>query len=406
MTDPKPRLLYICHRIPFPPDKGDKIRTFHQITYLCRKWQIDLVTFADDPGDVRFAADLEKLCEKVFVFPVNALKAKIKGILGFVAGKSITQGYFYDAAARHRVLALLNEKPYQAVFCFSSSMAPYVLYNLPAIRKKKPAPRLVIDFCDVDSDKWRQYAKTARFPMSKIFLAESRRLLAYEKKINQSFDVSIFVSENEAALFKGQVPGARHVTPVPNGVDADYFCGDTQWFEPGSDPTLVFTGAMDYYANIDGVIWFYKKILPQIKKVFPQVRFLIVGSNPSPEIRALSKTAGVVVTGYVADIREYYKKATVCVVPLRIARGIQNKVLEAMAMGRPVVATSAAFCGINARTGTHVLVADTETEFAGAVVTLLKNRLYALALGRSAREMIKTRYAWQTSLEKLDHLLS
>jgi len=405
MTDSKPDLLYICHRVPFPPNKGDKIRTFNEIKFLSKNWNIDLVSFADTPEDLKYGSDLEKLCRNVFLFPLNPFWAKIKGVQSFLTGKSITEGYFFDITANRRVSALLKEKTYHAIFCFSSPMAAYIFKNLPTIRKKRPVPRLVMDFCDVDSEKWRQYSETAGFPMAMIYKTEFKRLLAYEKKINQEFDTSVFVSKNESLLFKSLIPSAKNVVSVSNGVDFDYFSGLQRKSQTGNAPTLMFAGAMDYYANIEGVTWFCSHILPKIKEIFPDICFMIVGSNPSSEVRALSKIDNVQVTGYVEDIREYYEKADVCVIPLRIARGIQNKVLEAMAMEKPVVCTSAAFSGINTEPGKHLLIEDREDAFADAIMTLLRNREYAQTLGRAARTMMKSEYAWDTCLEKIGEIL-
>ena len=401
----KPALLYICHRVPFPPNKGDKTRTFNEIKFISKNWNIDLVSFADERTDLKYKPDLEKLCRNVFLFPLNPFWAKIKGIRSFLSGKSITEGYFFDISANRRVSALLKKKTYHAIFCFSSSMAAYIFKNLPTIKKKRPVPRLVMDFCDVDSDKWKQYSEKADFPMAMIYRAEFKRLLAYEKKINQEFDTSVFVSKNESLLFKSLMPSAKNVVSVSNGVDFDYFSGLNNKSQTVTPPTLMFAGAMDYYANIEGVTWFCSHILPKIKEKFPDICFTIVGSNPSPEVRALSKIDNVRVTGYVEDIREYYEKADICVIPLRIARGIQNKVLEAMAMEKPVVCTSAAFSGIKAEPGKHLLVEDREDAFAESVMTLLRNREYAQTLGRAARTMMKSEYAWDTCLKKLDEIL-
>jgi sugar transferase (PEP-CTERM/EpsH1 system associated) len=402
----RPALLYICHRVPFPPDKGDKIRTFNQIRFLSKKWDIDLVTFADDPNDIGYVGDLEKICTHVSVFPVNSLRAKICGILNFAKGRSITEGFYTDAKAHKQVKTLLTENRYQAIFCFSSSMARYVSHHLGLIRTRSPVPRLVMDFCDMDSDKWQQYARKARFPLNRLFSAEARRLRIYEKKINQVFDVSVFVSEQEAALFRHQVPGAKHVVSVCNGVDFNYFSSKKDIPEHQGFPILIFTGAMDYYANIDGIVWFCRQILPKIRHRFPMIQFQIVGRNPCRDILALARIPGVRVTGYVKDIRPFYDTAHVCVIPLRIARGIQNKVLEAMAMGCPVVCTSAAFSGMDVKAETHAKVADTSEGFADAVVALLEDHAKASAMGHAAREWVKQRYDWSACLKKLDQVLS
>jgi polysaccharide biosynthesis protein PslH len=400
MTDKKQNLLYIAHRIPYPPNKGDKIRTFHEIKYLSQFFHIDLVTFADTPSDMIFEANLKKYCRQVHVFPLNPLWGKIKGLKSLLLGKSIAEGYFFDTRANKKIAVLLKKNTYQAVFCFSSPTAEYVFQNLSDIPRK--TTRLIMDFCDVDSDKWQQYAEKTRFPMNQLYRLEASRLLAYEKKINQSFDASIFVSENEADLFRQYVPEARNIVPVSNGVDFTYFSGQVPEKNNNESPTILFTGAMDYHANVDGVTWFAKKIFPLLKQRIPAIRFVIVGSNPRPAVTALAQTANITVTGYVDDIREYYQAADVSVVPLRIARGIQNKVLEAMAMGLPVVCTSAALSGIQAIPGKDVIQADDETAFADAVELLIKDKKLARKTADSAGHTVRTRYAWSACLEKLN----
>jgi polysaccharide biosynthesis protein PslH len=408
MVSPKPKsdLLYICHRVPFPPNKGDKIRTFNQIKYLCRNWHIDLVSFADDPKDLKYQPELEKFCRRVFLFPLKPLQGKVKGIKSFIAGKSISQGYYFDAGANKRVHHLLKKNHYHAILCFSSPMGTYILENLPGIGSNQATPRRVMDFCDVDSDKWNQYAKKASFPMSLIYRMESGRLLTWEKQVNQQFDASVFVSESETALFNALAPGAKNAVTISNGVDFDYFHGQNNAMpEPAASPVLMFAGAMDYYANIDGVTWFCKKILPIIKKQHPDIIFMIVGSNPTPEVTALANIQGVQIKGFVEDIREYYQKADICVIPLRIARGVQNKVLEAMSMARPVVSTFTAFTGIRAEPGTHLLVEDNEQAFAKTVMALLHDPDRAQRLGNAARDLMVAGYAWDACLEKLDRVL-
>jgi sugar transferase (PEP-CTERM/EpsH1 system associated) len=399
-------ILYICHRIPFPPNKGDKIRTFNEIKFLSKSWNIDLVSFADDPTDLKRQSDLKAFCDNVFIFRLNRLQAKINGITRFLKGRTITEGYFFNKKADRTIAALLKEKNYDSVFCFSSPMAAYIFHNLSILGNNKKPPRLIMDFCDVDSDKWRQYSEKANIFMKWIYRFESNRLLSFEKKINKAFDTSVFVSANEALLFKKLLPEAQNIVSVYNGVDLEYFSNPDKNPQNHLPPTLMFPGAMDYYANIEGVTWFCNKILPKIKNTFPDASFMIVGSNPTKAVKALSEINGVIVTGFVDDIRDYYNKADVCVIPLRIARGIQNKVLESMAMKKPVVATSAASSGIHAEPGGHLLIEDSEEPFANAVINLLQNRDRAEKLGKNARIFVENRYAWDVCLEKLNEILN
>ena len=393
-------ILYLCHRIPYPPNKGDKIRSFNEIKFLSRSGTIDLITLADDPEDMKYTDELKRYCRKVIVFPLNKNLSTLKGAVRLMTGQSISQGYFYKKEFQKAVDSLTAAHKYDAVICFSSPMAEYVFKS--AKKMKDLAGTLIMDFCDLDSDKWNQYAEKKTFPLNLVYRMEARRLLDYEKKIHQNFDRSIFVSQTEADLFKAQFPEAKNIDIIPNGVDHDYFNPENiSAAEENFAPVISFFGAMDYYANVDGALWFAEKILPLIKKKIPDTLFYIVGSNPDPRLKALTADAGIKVTGFVEDIREYYARARVCVIPLRIARGVQNKVLEAMSMARPVVATPPAVQGISVSDPSLVSIAADPDRFAARVVDLLQDEPLRHAMGRAARNHIKQRFNWHTNLAAL-----
>lgn len=401
------KILYLAHRIPYPPNKGDKIRSFNEIKYLSTSHEIDLVCLADNPDDLRFQKDLEKYCNRVFVLPFRTTQAKLKGFANLAAGKAISVGYFYSKKIRQIVDKWMADTDYDAIICFSSPMAEYIFrsefinsFKTPHFSRSKP--RLVMDFCDVDSDKWLQYSQRSKFPYNLIYRIENKRLLEYEKKINKAFDHSVFVSGQEADLFFKLFPKAKNVGVIPNGVDHEYFSPQT-----ATDPTnqLMFAGAMDYFANIDGVKWFCEKIFPKIKADYPKVQFYIVGNNPQTAVQELEKNKDVIVTGFVEDIRPYYQAADITVIPLRLARGVQNKVLEAMSMGKAVVTTFAAIQGITAVPGEHLLVADNPDDFADTVSILLKDKDLRTQLGTSARQFVKSHYNWQTNMKRFEDLI-
>jgi sugar transferase (PEP-CTERM/EpsH1 system associated) len=262
---------------------------------------------------------------------------------------------------------------------------------------------------DLDSDKWLQYANYTRFPLNLIYGLEHRRLFKYELKINQLFQHSVFVSEREVRVFKKLYAEAKNIQVILNGVDSEYFLPKPSSVEYRVSnveyPVLVFTGVMDYFANEDGVRWFCNKIFPKIRAEFPHAQFFIVGNKPTNVVWNLSEIDGVTVTGYVDDIREYYWMADVCVMPLRIARGLQNKVLESMVTGNAVVATSNASDGIICHKDIDILIADDEKKFANEVITLLKDEKRRKEIGRKAVENIKKNYSWETNLKKFDDLL-
>jgi sugar transferase (PEP-CTERM/EpsH1 system associated) len=274
-----------------------------------------------------------------------------------------------------------------------------------------------MDFCDVDSDKWRQYAGESRFPLRLLYGIESRRLLRYEMRVNRVFDHSVFASTSEADLFARLFPGARNVRAVSNGVDHGFFSPE---FDPGFEPAVpsglpetrlrrpavVFTGAMDYHANVDGVAWFADEVWPEIRVRCPKATFYIVGSRPVPRVRTLARRPGIHVTGFVEDVRPYYAQADVCVIPLRLARGVQNKVLEALSMARPVVATSRANQGILAVPGEHLLVRDTAVGFRQAVLSLLEDPTSGEALGRRGRTFVCDHFDWDRNMCGLEGCLA
>ena len=402
------KLLYLAHRIPYPPNKGEKIRAYHQVRYLAQRHTLDLACLIDDPRDRAHVEPLKQLCRQVHAQTIRPLPAKARGLLAQLLGSSVSVGYFHRPALQKVVDRWLAETAYDAVVCFSSTMAEYV-FRSPLL-DGTPRPRLIIDFCDVDSDKWRQYAATARFPLKLIFRREHRRMQHYEQRIHQAFDGTVLVSPQEAELFAAQVGSREKMTVIPNGIDANVFdprltVADSLPRQPDV-PLLVFTGAMDYHANVDGVLWFCNEVLPLVRLSHPQVQFKIVGSNPTAAVQKLAERHGIEVTGFVADVRPYYAMADVCVAPLRLGRGVQNKVLEAMAMERAVVATSSANAGIAAKSGAHLLVADSPGGFAVAVNELLKDASSRQHLGRAARRFVIANFDWNKALAGFEALLA
>ncbi len=392
------KILYLSHRIPYPPNKGDKIRSFNEIKYLSKKYTVDLICLADEPQDIKYGKDLKRYCRRVAVFPLNTLSAKIRGLFKLVAGGSISQGYFYFRPFQDLYNQWVSQETYHALVCFSSPMAGYV-FNAP--QEIRSPGSLIMDFCDLDSDKWLQYSQKKIFPLSLLYQLEGMRLLGFEKKINRYFDQSVFVSKAEADLFKHYFSKARCLNVVPNGVDYKYF--DPDLFCGGKKPdhpVVGFFGAMDYYANVDGALWFAHEVWPQIKKQIPGALFYIVGSKPDSKLKALASDPSIRITGFVDDIREYYHKMSVCVVPLRIARGVQNKLLEAMSMGRAIVTTSPAVQGIGALDKPFLSIEDEPDQFAGQVVKHLQNETGRTQAGNDARRYIKKNFNWDANMHQ------
>lgn len=387
------RILFLSQRVPYPPDRGDKITTYHVLRHLRERHEVVSACFLEEPKEEGYAAKLRELGVRVHGVPIRPKPRRLWALRALLTRQPITLPYFYDRRLARAVAAEVAEGV-DLLLAYSSSMGQY-------FAPYAALPKIQI-FAELDSDKWLQYARNHRFPGSWIYGREHRRLLSFERELAYAVDACTVVSEVERELFLQHIPGAN-VAILPNGVDLEAFRpGPTSAREPA---TLLFTGVMDYGANVDGVLWFHREIWPRVKREIPGARLLIVGSRPTPAIRALASSE-VEVTGFVESTRPYFERATVAIAPLRIARGIQNKVLEAMASGLPTVATPSAFSGIDAAPGRDLLVAETPEAWTEALVGLLRAPERREALGRAARARVEAAYRWETILAKLDELVA
>jgi polysaccharide biosynthesis protein PslH len=376
-------VLFLAHRVPFPPDRGDKIRSYHILKHIAGFARVHLIAFADDPRDLDPPAEFRALLGQCLVVPRAKSRARAAAE-ALASGRPLSLTAFADSRITAAARDVLARHPIDAIYAFSGQMAQY----LPG-----DCPRVVMDFVDLDSAKFAAYSEDATGPMRWLMRREARLLGAFERDVAARVDASLFVSAAEAAL----LPGAQ---ALENGIDMVRFdpASVSPVLEPG--PLIVFTGQMDYRPNIDAVTAFTRDALPKIRVRHAKARFVIVGRAPTSAVKALAGE-GVLVTGEVPDVRPWLAAAAVVVAPLQLARGVQNKVLEAMAMARPVVASSAAAEGID-HAGT-VVVADHPTE---AVSALLADLTRAEALGRSARDRVIERYGWEARLSGLRDLLA
>ena len=393
-------LLFLAQRIPYPATKGEKIRHLHILQHLRQSFDVHLGCLVDDPLDREHIPAVRALCSDAYFGDLDRRRAKLTCLSGLVTGEPLSVTFYRHAGLRRWVRRVLQiEKP-AVIFVCSSNMAPYVLDTRPegCIR--------IVDLADVDSEKWRAYADAGSFPMRHVHRREWHRTAQLEARIARECDWSTFVSEAEAALFNRLVPGFEdRVRAISNGVDHVFFDPALRFtapFEPGCN--LVFTGTMDYPPNVDAVTWFARAVLPLIRTSLPSARFHIVGANPTAQVLELGRLPGVAVTGRVPDTRPYIAHAAVCVAPLLIARGIQNKVLEAMAMARPVVVTADAMEGIDAVAGEEFLSADTAEAFAAACLTA--GGPAGEALGLAARRRVVDDYGWAAQLRGFNALLT
>lgn len=391
-------LIFISQRIPYPPNKGDKVRSWNFLSRLADKYRIHLACFVDDPFDRRHEGTVRAVCETALIRPLSPVRAKFRSLRALASGESLTRWYFHEGAMADWLEETRQRLDSPRVFVFSSGVASYVAG--PEWRTL----RRVVDMVDVDSDKWRQYAGHKSGPARWVYAREADRLLAFERSLARDTDATLFVSDKEAELFRNSAPEvAEKVHVVRNGVDATFFdpAGNYEDPYPGGVRPVAFTGAMDYWPNVDAVVWYAREVLPAVRSAVPDAHFFVVGANPTREVEALGELPGVTITGRVADIRPYIAHADAVVAPLRVARGVQNKVLEGMAMARPVVATPMALNGIVAFSGDDLSVAADADDFAAKTIA----RLGRDETADAARRYILTNYSWDASVREVERIL-
>lgn len=398
------RLLFLSHRIPFPPEKGEKIRAWHMLDHLASRWEVDLGFLVDDEVDLAHVSTLERRCATVRWRPtLGRWRTASRALLRARPGQPLTLGWFHEPGLFHWVQEGLLAGRYDAAFVYSSAMAPYVMG--PAAHRA--GLRRVLDMVDIDSEKWRSYAARGRGAMRHVWSREARTLLAFERRAALDFDTTLFVSAEECGLFADLAPGcAGKLSWVDNGVDLARFDPAVTYPNPylAGETAIVFTGTMSYRPNVEAVCWFVREVMPLLRSGGSASQFYIVGANPAPAVQALARCPGVRVTGSVPDVRPYIAHAAVAVAPLRIARGIQNKVLEAMALARPVIASPQAFEGVRARAGRDLLVADGAADTAARIREVLAGQ--HAGLGRAARGAVAAGHDWHATLRRLDGLLA
>lgn len=387
-------ILFLGHRVPYPPDRGDKIRGYHVLKYLAARKRVHLIAFADTSRDMKIKNGLSKLTGNRSIIWRSKSRA-VSAIEALASRKPVSLTAFGNRPLRDAVENILARHSIDTIYVFSSQMAQY----LPA----RPRQKVIMDFVDMDSAKFAAYAKTSGGPTGWFMNREAKMLFQHERAVAHRADASLFVSEAEAALFR-QRTGAERVHVVENGIDTDFFDPTAPFKRIDTTGALiVFTGQMDYRPNVEAVTWFVDTILPHIRLRHPSARFAIVGRQPTDAVKELAKQPGVIVTGEVADVRGWIAAASAVVAPLKLARGIQNKVLEAMAMARPVVASRAAAEGIDH--GGTIRVGGTVGEIAEEVIAVLADPAKAAQLGREARAQVQARYSWDARLAPLDAIL-
>jgi len=392
----RPKVLYLAHRVPYPPDKGDRIRNYHLLTWLARRASVHLACLADEDVDDRAVGTLETLADRVAVVRQRAGARWARAAGSFARGLTVTEGAFHSPKLCNLIRRWVGGSRYHVVLASASSLVPYL-----RLKELKGVPA-VVDLVDVDSQKWLDYARACRGPRAWLYRVEGQRLRRLEQDTTTWARGTLLVSEAETNLFR-QTCDAPNVYTVPNGVDLTYFRPVEPAVETGQ--TCVFVGALDYRPNVDGACWFCRHAWPEILRRRPTARLLLVGRRPVPEVRRLANIPGVELVGQVPDVRPHLDRASVVVVPLRLARGIQNKVLEAMAMGKATVASPQSLAGLRARGSVPALTASTPEEWVESVTRLMDDPAERRRLGRDGRRYVEEFHDWDRSLEPLGPIL-
>lgn len=391
-------ILFLAHRVPFPPDRGDKIRSHHVLKALAGLAPVHVATFGDDAGDMACEAELAEVSAS------HCLVRRGKqlwraGAEALLSGKPVSLTAFYERRIAEFVAGTIASRPIQTIYVFSGQMGQYVPADFSG--------RIIADLVDVDSAKFDQYAATGRGPWSWICKREGRLLSLEEERISAMANETVLVSDAEAQLFRSRLHGstAHVVTAMGNGIDARFFdpAAVTPAPELGSTPGphLVFTGQMDYPPNVEAAVRLIKGILPRIREIHPDAACHVVGRNPSAVLTRMDRQAGVRVWGAVPDVRPFLAAADIVAAPMDLARGVQNKVLEGMAMARPALVSPQAATGIDAIDGVHLAVADDDATMAGKALALLANRTAAANMGHAARRFVLEHRSWDAMLAKL-----
>lgn len=398
------KLLFLTHRVPFPPNRGDRIRSYHILKFLSRSAEIDLACLTEEPGPETTLRELEKHCRRIAIAPLSTVGRWIRAAASFAGGRSATEGLFESPGLKRTIESWAADTKYDAILVYCSSMGQYL--KMPQLRN---AP-CVVDFIDVDSAKWLDYARCAPRALRWLYRAEATRVRRLEAELIARARAVAVVSEPEAELVREICPDAS-VHAIPNGVDLDYFGPPSRPASASANDaaatslSCVFVGALDYFPNIDGVLWFTGEVWPRIRARFPAARFMIVGRNPSQQVRQLAGSPGVEVIGEVTDVRPFLHRATVAVVPLRIARGIQNKALESLAAAKPLVASSKVLQALGVADGSQAFAADANHEWASTILSLFENETLRNQVADRGYRFVREHCNWDRCLQPFEDLL-
>jgi sugar transferase (PEP-CTERM/EpsH1 system associated) len=387
------RILYVCHRFPYPPKRGGKIRPFNMIRHLAQTHEVVVCSLSRSDAETREAQGIAPHCAEFHLAQVDNRIQSLRMVATLPTPITASTSFFHSPELKRTIDRLLSERAFDLIFVHCSSVAHYVQHvrHIPKI----------LDFGDMDSHKWLEYAHYKPFPLSLGYWWEGQRVLAQEKRLAQRFDRCTATTRAEWQTLNGY--GVTNATDwFPNGVDSEFFAPTT---EPHDPDTVVFIGRMDYYPNQQCMFDFCAEVLPRLRAQRPTVKLQIVGADPSPAVRRLGDMPGVTVTGSVPDVRPFATRAALTVAPLRIARGTQNKILEAMAMGVPVVTTTVAAGGVDALPGEHLLTADAPDQTCAAILRVMGDSNERARLAKAGRARMLSHHAWPSSMKRLDAIV-
>jgi sugar transferase (PEP-CTERM/EpsH1 system associated) len=388
------KVLYLCHRFPFPPKRGGKIRPFNMIRHLSGAGHaVTVASLARSPEEAQEGQGIAPFCAHYEMTVVGRLAQAARMVARLPTPIPSSMGYFYSPQLARRVDELLARERFDLIFVHCSSMAPYVA----AVRG---VPK-ILDFGDMDSQKWLEYARYKPFPLFAGYWLEGMKLQRMEKRLARQFDLCTVTTRAEWETLEGYGLGVA-TDWFPNGVDSEYFAPVEA---PRELDTICFVGRMDYYPNQECMFDFCANALPLVRARRPDAKLLIVGADPPPAVRKLGDLPGVTVTGAVPDVRPYLHRSALMVAPLNIARGTQNKILEALAAGVPSVVSRVAAGGVDAVAGEHFLVADTPGEYAQAILRLMEEPAERRRLAHAGRERMLSHHAWPSSMRRLDGII-
>lgn len=391
------RLLFLTHRVPFPPNRGDRIRAYHLLRHVASRHDVSLGCVSDEDTSQTARAELAALCEQVAIEKTTRFERLFRDVASLARGRSATEGHFWSPVLAATLRGWSDANAFDAIICFCSSMYPY-----SQLRQLRDVP-VIVDLVDVDSEKWRELALVSQPPVSWLQRLESLRVRRLENEIAKAARDIFLTTELEACDF-ARLTNCRTPRVANNGVDLAYFF--PQAARSGETTSCSFVGVLDYQPNVEAVNWFVEEIFPRLQKHFPYLTFKIVGRSPSSSVKALERQPGVQVHANVPDVRPYLASSAVVVAPLRVARGVQNKVLEAMAMGRPVVASPAALSGITPKIREEVFSAENTDEWLSAITQLIEDSPLAAACGAAARRYCERNHDWDNCLAPFSEALS